>query len=240
MKNHRTLTALCWGLSLLATTNIQAADAGPPLRLVVIGDSTVCNYPENKPDRGWGQFLQSCFDGSVKVINLAKGGRSTKTFIKEGLWQKALDEKPAFVLIQFGHNDSHGPEKPEATNAATDYKDFLRRYVDESRAMGAKPILITPMVRRIFRADGKLANELQPYADAMKQVAEEKKVPLIDLHSSSKALVEPLGPSGSADMANKAGDNTHFGEKGARAMLELIMKELPSAAPQLSEHLVKK
>ena len=115
-------------------------------------------YPAAEPDRGWGQFIEEQFRG-VKVINLAAAGRSTKTFIKEGRWKKALEEKPDYVLIQFGHNDSHGPEKPESTDAATDYKEYLRRYIDESRAIGATPILVTPMVRRTFDADGKLQDD---------------------------------------------------------------------------------
>src|SRR6185436_12431860 len=114
--------------------------------------------------------------------------------------------------IQFGHNDSHGPGHPESTDAATDYQDYLRRYIDEARAMGAAPILVTPMVRRTFDARGKLQDSLQPYADAMKAVGLEKKVPVIDLHASSKHLVEQLGPVAAADMANKKGDATHFNE----------------------------
>ena len=227
---------------LLACTiaTAYAADTAAPLKIVLCGDSTMCEYPLEKPERGWGMLVQGWFDDSVKVTNLARGGRSTKTFMKEGLWKKALDLKPDFVFIQFGHNDSHAPEKPEATNAATDYKENLRRYIDEARAVNVKPILITPMVRRVFKADGKLANELQPYADAMKEVAAEKKAPLIDLHTSSKALVEPLGPEGSADMANKAGDLTHFGEKGAKAMADLVKKELLSVAPELKSRLNEK
>jgi lysophospholipase L1-like esterase len=141
------------------------------------------------------------------------------------------------VLIQFGHNDSHDPSMPEATGAATDYKDYLRRYIDDSRANGAVPILVTPMVRRIFEADGKLQNELQPYADAMKQVGAEKKVPVIDLHASSRKLVEELGREKSAELANKKGDTTHFNEKGARAMAGLVMKELTTAAQKLKLYL---
>jgi lysophospholipase L1-like esterase len=209
-----------------------------PVRIVIVGDSTVCNYPLTRPDRGWGMFIEEQFkQGSVTVSNLAAAGRSTKTFIKEGRWQRALDLKPDYLLIQFGHNDSHDPSHAEATDAATDYKDYLRRYVDDSRAIGATPILVTPMVRRIFGADGKLQNELQPYADAMTQVGAEKKVPVIDLHASSKKLVEELGPEKSAELANNKGDTTHFNEKGARAMADLIMKELGAAAPKLEPYL---
>lgn len=219
-----------------SATALPTADAArTPLRIVLVGDSTVCEYPATRPDRGWGQFVEERFkDGAVKVLNLAASGRSTKTFIKEGRWKKALEEKPDCVLIQFGHNDSHAPDKPESTDAATDYKENLRRYIDESRAIGAMPILVTPMVRRTFGADGQLQDELQRYADAMKEVGAEKKVPVIDLHTSSKKLVEQLGPEASAEMANKQGDATHFNEKGARTMADLVMKELPTA-PKLKE-----
>jgi lysophospholipase L1-like esterase len=173
----------------------------------------------------------------VRVINLAKSGRSTKTFISEGLWQQALAEKPDIVFIQFGHNDSHTPDHPEATDAGTDYQTNLCRYIDDARAAGATPILITPMVRRTFGADGQLEDPLQRYADAMKRVGAEKNVPVIDLHASSKALVESLGLKESMKMANKEGDYTHFNAAGARAMAALVMKELPSVEPALKSHL---
>ncbi|MEO7932880.1 MAG: rhamnogalacturonan acetylesterase [Chthoniobacterales bacterium] len=212
-----------------------------PLLLVIIGDSTVCNYPADRPDRGWGQFIEERFkDDTVKVINLAAPGRSTKTFIQEGRWQTALEEKPDYVLIQFGHNDSHAPGKPEATDAAKDYQDYLRRYIDESRAMGATPILVTPMVRRTFDDGGKITENQPPpnrsllsYVNAMKEVGSERKVAVIDLHTSSQVLVEKLGPEASNQFANKSGDNTHFNEKGARAMADLVVKELPIAETRL-------
>jgi len=206
------------------------------LRLVIVGDSTVCEYPQTRPDRGWGQFIAEHFD-NVTVINLAAAGRSTKTFIAEGRWKKALQEKPDYILIQFGHNDSHAPDKPESTDAATTYKDYLRRYIDDSRAIGAIPILVTPMVRRTFDSGGKLIDALAPYADAMKDVANEKNAAVIDLHASSKALVEKLGPDASSKMANKKGDSTHFNERGARAMADLILKDLPAAEPNLGKYL---
>lgn len=207
-------------------------------RIVIIGDSTVCEYPLNRPERGWGQFVKERFkDGSVNVINLAVGGRSTKTFITEGRWKKALAEKPDYVLIQFGHNDSHDAGKPEATDAATDYREYLRRYIDESRAIGATPILVTPMVRRIFDTKGKLLDILQRYAEAMKAVGAEKSAPVIDLHASSTRLVESLGPTAAAALASKSGDVTHFNEKGARTMAGLVMDELPVAEPRLKNYL---
>lgn len=230
---------------------LRWADAGPaidaarpPLRLVIIGDSTVSEYPATRPDRGWGMFIEERFAaGTVQVVNLAAPGRSSKTFLQEGRWEKALEEKPDYVLIQFGHNDSHAPTNPESTNSATDYQENLRRYIQDSRAVGATPILVTPMVRRTFDAEGQITESQPPhrpllsYANAMKEVGKEKTVAVIDLYAASKKMVEELGPHASAEMANKEGDVTHFNEKGARVMADLVMRELPSAAPKLKEEL---
>ena len=234
-----TLLASTLSLALFLSLPATADEPGRPLRLVIIGDSTVCNYPTNGLQRGWGQFIQGYLKEDVTVINLAKSGRSTKTFIREGLWQKALAEKPDVILIQFGHNDSHAPTKPEATDARTDYRDYLRRYIADTRAAGATPILVTPMVRRDFDSDGKLKDNLLPYAEAMKQVGREQHVAVIDLHATSRELVESLGPEACAELASKPGDSTHFNAKGAAAMARLVMQELPAADPTLAAHLRK-
>jgi lysophospholipase L1-like esterase len=166
---------------------VDAVAAGPEgqkeaVRIVILGDSTVCDYPPESPVRGWGQYLADSFKGPVAVRNLAVNGRSTKTFLKEGRLQKALDEKADVALIQFGHNDSHGKGRPEATDADTDYKDNLRTYVDAFAKAGTLPVLVTPMHRRTFQ-DGKVTEELKPYADAMKAVAAERKVAVVDLYA---------------------------------------------------------
>ncbi|MEO6740087.1 MAG: rhamnogalacturonan acetylesterase [Chthoniobacteraceae bacterium] len=230
-------TALAIFLSLVAMHGITKSAGPAKLTIVIIGDSTVCDYPAEHACRGWGQFVAEHFKDTVRVANHAASGRSTKSFIAEGRWKRTLDEKPDFVVIQFGHNDSHAKERPEATDAATDYRDFLRRYVDESRAAKATPIFVTPMHRRTFDADGKLKDILLPYADAMKTVAAEKKVPLIDLHTSSGALFQQLGNEHCAELANSPTDFTHFNEKGARAMADLVMKELPGADARLAAEL---
>lgn len=212
----------------------EGADAPREIRIAVIGDSTVCEYPAISNIRGWGHFLAAAFQSHVRIINLAKSGRSTKTFIKEGLWTKTLAEKPDFVLIQFGHNDSHARERPESTDAATDYRDFLRRYVDEARTAGATPVLVTPMHRRSFDKDGKVTQELLPYADAMKAVAKEKQVVLVDLHAASGELFQKLGDAGSADLSCSATDRTHFSENGAQAMAGMVLKGLAALEPRLA------
>jgi len=217
---------------LIGLVTVHAADS-TPVKIAIIGDSTVCEYPEDAPSRGWGHYIGESFKDNVKIVNLAAGGRSTKSFIKEGRWTKTLAEKPQFILIQFGHNDSHAKEKPEATDAATDYREYLRQYVNEARGIGAVPVFVTPMLRRNYKADGSFDDILQPYAEAMKAVAAELKVPVIDLHTMSRELYLQLGPEKSRELENKPGDNTHFGEKGARAMAELVMSKLPAAVPEL-------
>jgi lysophospholipase L1-like esterase len=219
-------------LAFVSLVTVRAAEL-PPVKIAVIGDSTVCEYPEDSPSRGWGHYIGEYFKDGVKIVNLAASGRSTKTFIAEGRWTKTLAEKPQFILIQFGHNDSHAKEKPEATDAATDYRDFLRRYVREAREAHAVPVFVTPMHRRNFKPDGTLDDILQPYADAMKAVAAELQVPVVDLHTMSGELYLKLGPEKCHELENKPGDNTHFGEKGARAMAELVMSKLPGAVPEL-------
>ncbi|MGA2051763.1 MAG: rhamnogalacturonan acetylesterase [Opitutales bacterium] len=213
------------------------AAAPKPLRLVIVGDSTVCNWPlDDKLQRqGWGMHIQDYFKSDVTVSNLAASGRSTKTFIAEGRWAKALAEKPDVVLIQFGHNDSHAASHPEATNAATDFREYLRKYVDDARAVGAIPVLITPMCRRTA------TDNLEPYAEAMKAVATEKHVALIDLHAASAKLYAQLGPEGvkalEAKLASGDYDTTHFNAAGAKDMAALVMTALPTDVPQLKVYL---
>ena len=209
--------------------------ASTPLRLAIIGDSTVCEYPPEHACRGWGQYIQDYFDDTVQVINLAKSGRSTKTFINEGLWRKTLEAKPDILLIQFGHNDSHAPNRPESTDAAADFRDYLRQYIDEVRAAGGAPILVTPVQRRTYNSNGKLNNSLLPYAKAMKAVAAEKKVDVIDLNASSGRLYEQLGTAANEVVSNAPNDRTHFNEQGARMMAHLVMQELTQVEPRLTE-----
>ncbi len=113
---------------------------------------------------------------------MARGGASTKTFREQGLWERSLQTKPDYMVIQFGHNDMVNAAQPMPRQVPLpDYEANLRKYIEEARAAGIKPILCTPLVRRFFQADGKVHSNLIEYAAAMKKVAAEMKVPLIDL-----------------------------------------------------------
>ena len=225
-------------LSLALCSAVTLADE-IPVKIVVVGDSTVCEFPPEIPTRGWGMYLQEVFRSPVQVMNLAKSGRSTKTFRAEGLWDQTLAERPAWIFFQMGHNDSHGAGRPEATDVATEYPENLRRFVREARAIGAKVVLVTPMVRRTFNDDGTPRDNLAVYAEAMKTVAIEMSVSLIDLHASSLQLLRQQGDAGSWAFADDDADRTHFNETGARAMADLVVQELPVAAPDLVPWLAK-
>jgi len=196
------------------------ASASDPIKLALVGDSTVCDYSEDSPLRGWGQVLPEFLASSVVVSNCARGGASTRTFLANG-WQHALGGKPDYVFIQFGHNDSHGKGQPESTDADTGYTDNLRCMVRAARRSGAVPVLVTPMHRRCFDAEGRATRELLPYTVAMKRVAAAEKVPLIDLHTLSGCLIEKMGESG-ASALHVAGDRTHFNREGAGIMARLV------------------
>ena len=182
------------------------APAVAPIRaskIILIGDSTVA------VQSGWGSsFCGEHVTSSLACINLARGGRSTGSYIAEGSWELALAEARApgyvstWLLIQFGHNDQ--PGKPgRSTDLATEFPANLRRYVTEARAAGAKPILVTPLTRRMFK-DGKLGNDLRPWAEAILRIGAEMNVPVVDLNASSSAAVQAMGSTAANEFAERA------------------------------------
>ncbi|PPT34894.1 lysophospholipase [Xanthomonas arboricola] len=162
-------------------------------KIVLVGDSTTA------VQGGWGpSFCAQHVTSFLSCLNLARGGRSTSNYRAEGSWEIALHElrsggyRQVYVLIQFGHNDQ--PGKPgRSTDLTTEFPANLRRYVAEARAAGAIPVLVTPLTRRQF-ARGQLVDDLGPWAEATRKVAQELQVPLIDLHARSRALVQGMGP----------------------------------------------
>jgi PelA/Pel-15E family pectate lyase len=189
------------------------AYAGQPVKVVLVGDSTV------NDEGGWGPGFRASFGAELQVVNLAQNGRSSKSFRDEGWWAKVAPEHPQYVLIQFGHNDVAGKGPERETDPATSYRANLERYVEETRAMGATPVLVTSIVRRLFDGEGKFRPDtLVPYADAARRVAAERKVALIDLYALTKAQCERLGPAGSEALGRRDAqgklDTTHLGPQG--------------------------
>jgi lysophospholipase L1-like esterase len=220
------------GWNPAATTGTAAAaETRHKVRIVLAGDSTVTD------NAGWGTGFKELLKPDVECINLSRGGRSSKSFRDEGSWDKVLALKPDYVLIQFGHNDQagHGPERE--TDPKTTYRQNMTRYVDEARAAGITPILVTPLTRREFGKDGKIHSTLAPYAETVREIASEKNVPLIDLQSLSIDYFDRLGPTGwqtLAPMKGKGYDGTHLNRKGSEAVGQIVVQALKTAVPALA------
>lgn len=169
------------------------AEGLPPIRVILVGDSTMAVRT------GYGPGFCADMRTEVTCIDMAKGGRSTKSYREEGSWAEVLNTlrskgqyQATYVLIQFGHNDQ--PNKPgRSTDLATEFPANMRRFAEEAKAAGAKPILVTPLTRRMFR-DGKVEDTLGPWAAATRKAAGEASVRLIDLYRDSTEAVQQLGP----------------------------------------------
>ena len=221
------------------------AEAKKKVRVHTIGDSTMADYAENTTrTRGWGEMFQEFFTDDVEVINYARGGRSTRSFINEGLWNKvkANIQKGDYVLIQFAHNDEKGGGTYSDDGRGTDpwghYKANLERYVDETRELGGIPILVTPIVRRYFTREGTIsakgchnlgaspADSTLDYVFVMKRVAAEKQVPLIDHTSMTKAFIEKLGAEKTTALIYVPTDGTHTQATGAALYAQMVAADL--------------
>ena len=226
------LTFLTLALFLVPTTAPTTRSA---LRIVLVGDSTVTD------ESGWGLGFKRHLSADVELINLARGGRSSKSYINEGLWDAALKQRADYILIQFGHNDCPGKGPERETDPGTTYRRFMERYVDESRAAGARPVLITSLTRRKFRSDGKVHSDLFPYADVVRQIAKEKSVPLIDLHERSIAICDEMGRGcvetlGPRKEDGSGYDLTHLTPRGAEVFGGIVADELRRAVPEFASH----
>jgi PelA/Pel-15E family pectate lyase len=213
-----------------------AAGADQPIKIVLVGDSTV------NDEGGWGPGFRASLGPEVQVVNLARNGRSSKSFRDEGTWAKVLPEKPNFVLIQFGHNDAPGKGPERETDPATTYRANMERFVEEVRAAGATPVLVTSIVRRAFDAEGKFKpDSLVAYAEAVRRLAVERQVALIDLYTLTREQAERLGPAGSEALgridAQGKPDRTHLGPKGQTEIGAMAAKEFARVAPQVSASL---
>ncbi len=203
-----------------------------PFRIALAGDSTVTER------QGWGTGFASLLGAGATCANHARGGRSTKSFVEEGHWEKVLAEGPDVVLIQFGHNDAPGKGPERETDAFTTYRENLTRMVDEARAAGARPVLLTPLTRRYVDEAGCVRSDLGFYADAVRAVALEGRVPLLDLHRLSIEAVDAMSPAEVAALGvpkeDGTLDRTHLSAQGSAVFGGLVAEELGRVIPDLA------
>ena len=220
----------------------------------LMGDSTMApkDLSGGNPERGWGMMFPNFLDTNVNVINYAHNGRSTKSFKTLGHWDKvkANIRKGDYVFIQFGHNDSKESDTTRYAAAWGAYQDNLREYIKTVREKGATPVLLTPVSRRWFKADTLDETCLGDYPLAMKQVAEQEDVILLDITSVTMDWLKSLGDSASRQyfmwiapgtvpaFPEGKTDNTHTKANGARIVAELVCGEIAKRIPEIAAHLI--
>jgi pectinesterase len=189
---------------------------------------------------GWGRGFKARVAGTAALVNLARGGRSSKSYRTEGHWAAVLAARPTHVLLQFGHNDQPGKGAERETDLPT-YRANMARYVAEARAAGAVAVIVTPLTRRRYTPEGRIASDLAGHAAAAREVAAATGAPLIDLHSLSVALLDRLGAERGAALGPvKAGaerDLTHLDEEGSALFGALMADQLAAAVPALAPHI---
>lgn len=263
---------------VLCTLSLCTLSAAPR-RVHTIGDSTMSDYkPAATPKRGWGMYLQVFFNqDSIEVNNRGKSGASTRTFYEtENLWPSVKRQMKAgdYLIIQFAHNDEkckgedvymqNAKLRAEGKDTLTDmrgtepnttYKQYLRKFINEAREMGVKPILMSPICRAYFK-DGKIneegrhnltserMNELKnegdkDYVRCMREVAEEMQVPFLDMTERTREMYESEGQEICMKRYFNCGDKTHTGQEGGMLNAHLAYLLIKNS-PELAElhHLV--
>ncbi|MFI1933267.1 rhamnogalacturonan acetylesterase [Streptomyces sp. NPDC020330] len=233
-------------LALTATPALAHGGGGGggrprPRTLHIAGDSTAApKHAEAAPETGWGMALPFFLADRLRIANHAVNGRSSKSFIDEGRLAALLAgvQPDDLVLVQFGHNDQKTEDPARGTDPYTTYQEYLRQYVQGARARRAWPVLVTSVERRRFAADGTARPTLGAYPAAMRALAAEENVPLVDVQALSLARWQELGPDGteacflwldpgdSPNYPDGAQDNTHFRPVGAIEVARLTARAL--------------
>ncbi|HSJ03654.1 MAG TPA: rhamnogalacturonan acetylesterase, partial [Verrucomicrobium sp.] len=229
---------------------VEIMPAGSVTTVFIAGDSTVTDQ-RNEPWAGWGQMLPGFFDRSVAISNHAESGLALRSFDRQKRLEKVLSmmKKGDYLFIQFGHNDQK--DKSPDAGPFTTYKASLKGYVERTRAKGGLPVLVTPMERRRWEG-GTLQPTLADYAEAVRQVGAEDKVPVIDLNAMSTKLYTALGPDTSMrafafypantfpGQSEALRDNTHHNTFGGYELARCIVEGIRSQVPELAVRLNKK
>ncbi|MEC6747986.1 rhamnogalacturonan acetylesterase [Marinilactibacillus sp. XAAS-LB27] len=216
------------------------------ITVFIAGDSTAADKSSTeKPMSGWGEFIADYFNETIQFSNQAINGRSTKSFLEQNRLEPILSKGKAgdYLLIQFGHNDQKIDDPERFTDPFGNYMDNLKYYIDKTTKNGMIPILMTSISRRQFK-EGRLdPMSLGSYPEAMRKVATEKSVSIIDMHRITSAYIDKLGEASSKELflhlepnmysnyPEGLTDNTHFSEEGAKMVASLIAEELTKTVP---------
>jgi lysophospholipase L1-like esterase len=218
---------------------------GGPVKIVLVGDSTVAT------GGGWGLGFCAVMTPNVTCVDDALNGRSSKSFIDEGAWAKALAKKGDYYLIQFGHNDQK-PNLDRHTDVGTTFDANLRRYIADVRAIGGVPVLVTSLSRRTFK-DGKVVEDLNDYVQATRNVGAKEYVTVIDLNKISTEMLDKmtqeeadkfdatLHPDAKAENTGKAQptlDRTHLNPYGQKVFGRIVADQLVRTQVELGPDVI--
>lgn len=204
-----------------------------PLKITIASDSTAAVFPPTDYGKrtGWGQVLSNFFTTNVIVDDLASSGRSSKSFYHEGKWKACLATHADYYLIQFGHNDGKIKDPARYTDPETTFKGYLSNYINQARAQGGIPVLLTPPTRRKYASAHFLKRDsLMQYAHAMRELGTNMDVPVLDVLPVSIKFYESIGKAAArAYQANKdtntfENDTTHFSLLGARQQCYFVVE----------------
>ncbi|MDR1673212.1 MAG: rhamnogalacturonan acetylesterase [Bacteroidales bacterium] len=215
--------------------SIRICPAKKPLTIFLCGNSTVVDQ-DNEPWCAWGQMIPRFFQQGVSFANYAESGEAGNTFIAAGRLSKLLTQAKAgdYMFVEFGHNDMK--QQGEGRGPWLSYTESLRTFVVEARKRGMHPVLVTPMHRRNFDENGKVVNTFGEHPAAMRKLAADENVPLIDLNKISETLYEAWGPKESVKafvhypagtfpgQARILEDNTHFNSYGGYQLAKCIIE----------------
>ena len=210
------------GLLLLC---LSLSGGAATLKITVASDSTAASFPPTDYGKrtGWGQVLSNFFNTNIVVEDLASSGRSSRSFYEEGKWAACLATHADYYFIQFGHNDGKAQDPARYTSPETTFKGYLSKYINQARAQGGIPVLLTPPTRRNYESEHELKRDsLQAYAQAMRELGTNMNVPVLDVLPVSIEFYQKLGKSGmriyQANTATNTFENdaTHFSAAGAR------------------------
>lgn len=240
------LGALTIGTLFLVVSHFSGTDNHAGVTVHLAGDSTMAGQLASKrPYTGWGEPFATMLCNGARVINHAQNGRSSKSFLSEGLWEALVSKlkNSDVVLIQFGHNDQKSGNESLYEAARDGYKKNLRGFIEDVRAKGAVPVLVTPLVRRTFDSQGELQATLGEYPAVVRKVADAMNVKLIDLNTITRDLLVGMGPLTSRDWfvhlapgvsknyPQGKQDDTHLSPLGAREIAGRVAIELRKTMP---------
>ncbi|SDF17577.1 GDSL-type esterase/lipase family protein [Terriglobus roseus] len=230
-------TMSAFGQDAYVGNNPAQRKPGTSIRVELIGDSTQTD------NAGYGRGFCANLMPQIDCLNMAKGGASTKTYRELGLWDRALATKPDYMLIQFGHNDMESAEHNDRQVPIDVYEQNLRNFVTEARSHSIKPVLVTPLTRRYFQADGKIHSDLLNHAAVMKRVATDMHVSLIDLQSESIAYLDSIGETAGSKLGiakkdaqgKTVPDKTHLNWQGSYVFGRMVAVDLGDVVPALKK-----